>query len=476
MRQVWALITLIALGVGAIYALGFVFSGDETSSATPPERISQVREINAALPAQAPEKLTLWERMPEELRASPAAVAYAAIAEELPDVSPESVQKVYRSKQDPSWVSVYVTVPGEDDPYILFLQENDKKWEVESTILADEPDHPQNEEAVLGGVPEDLVEPVYIPDSAPVLGLAEMPVETAELPEADPPEFADPDLTYAGVPGDRREAMKEELEEAQRAVKDFDGVAGFYAHDLEGDWGYGVRPDQVFYSASIIKVPIMVAVYRKVEQGELSLSDSYETVPEDQAAGAGWMQWDDPGQSYVLGDMLWMMMTQSDNVATNALVRLAGGPGYVNEVARSMGATDTALVQKVTSERGVVPSLDNRTTPRDMAVMLESIADDEAASPENCEAMVGLMSQNVLDSFLWTGLPDDAELAHKGGWLYRVHNEVGIVFHDERPYAVAILSEHAPKDFEGEARPALEKISASIWDAQGEAQGEARGE
>ncbi len=459
--------TLLILGVGALYVLDSIFSAEGSPPAASAGKTPRVQEINAALPAAAPESLTLRERMPEKLRSSPAAVAYAAIAEELPGVTPEDIEKVYRSKKDPSWASVYVGVQDEEDPYILFLQEKRESWEVESTILADEPDHPQNEEAVLGGVPKDLVEPVYIPDRAPVLGLSEEPVEMAEMPAANPPEFSEPDLSFSGVPADRREKVKGELQEAQKAVEGFEGVAGYYVHDLEGDWGYGTRPDQVFYSASIIKVPIMAAVYRKVEQGELSLSDSYKTVPEDWAAGAGWMQWDDPGQSYVLGDLLWMMMTQSDNVATNALVRLVGGPGYVNEVARSMGATDTVLAQKVTSERGVVPSLDNRTTPRDMVAMLESISDDEAAGAESCEAMVSLMSQNTLDSFLWTGLPEDAELAHKGGWLYRVHNEVGIVFHDDRPYAVAILSEHAPKDFKGEARPQLEKISASIWDAQG---------
>ena len=48
---------------------------------------------------------------------------------------------------------------------------------------------------------------------------------------------------------------------------------------------------------------------------------------------------------------------------------------HVNEVARSLGAENTLLYQKVSSERAAVPSLDNRTTPRDMALMLEKIAE-----------------------------------------------------------------------------------------------------
>ena len=85
-----------------------------------------------------------------------------------------------------------------------------------------------------------------------------------------------------------------------------------------------MRPDEEFFTASIIKVPVMVAVYRKVDEGELSFADD-----RDQgglggrgrvvAVGAG-------GDQQTVGDLLLLMMTQSDNVATNALVRTVGGP------------------------------------------------------------------------------------------------------------------------------------------------------
>src|SRR3712207_8804268 len=78
------------------------------------------------------------------------------------------------------------------------------------------------------------------------------------------------------------------------------------------------------------------------------------------------------------------MMNQSDNVATNALVRLVRGADHVNEVARSLGAENTLLYQKLSSERAAVPSLDNRTTARDMATMLREIAEGEAASEKSC--------------------------------------------------------------------------------------------
>jgi beta-lactamase class A len=165
-------------------------------------------------------------------------------------------------------------------------------------------------------------------------------------------------------------------------------------------------------------------------------------------------------------DYLYLTMTQSDNVATNALLRLVGGPEYVNEVARSLGALDTVLYQKVTSERAAVPGLDNRTTPRDMATILAKVYAGEAVSPESSQKMVEIMYQNDLQSSLKDGLPEDTSAANKGGWLYKVYDEAAIVWHDDNPYVVAIFSKHGSEDVEV-GKALLKGISESVWEAQG---------
>jgi beta-lactamase class A len=130
-----------------------------------------------------------------------------------------------------------------------------------------------------------------------------------------------------------------------------------------------------------------------------------------------------------------------------------------------MGAFDTVLYQKVTSERAAVMSLDNQTTPRDMVTMMEQIFTASAASRESSLDMVDLMQQNTLESWLEDGLPEDTGVANKAGWLYRVYNEVAIIDHEGRPYVVAILSKQGPEDPE-EAKPLLKEISKAIWEAQ----------
>jgi beta-lactamase class A len=209
----------------------------------------------------------------------------------------------------------------------------------------------------------------------------------------------------------------------------------------------------------------MVAVYRKVDEGELDFSQEIEIKEEDWAAGAGWLQWEKAGTKQTVGDLLLLMMTQSDNVAANALVRKVGGADHVNKVARSMGAEDTLLYQKVSSERGVVPALDNKSTPRDMATMMQQIAEGKAASEKSCGYMIDLMHENKLDWWLDEGLPPGVDAANKAGWLYRVYDEVGIVENDDRHYVIAILSKHGSADvYQGQDM--IKNLSSTVWEAQ----------
>ncbi|CAN5907350.1 hypothetical protein BH23ACT11_BH23ACT11_00800 [soil metagenome] len=407
-----------------------------------------------------------------KLKLTPASSAYLSVAGELPEVARENIEAVYKSKEDANWAAVRLDLENEEGDYVLFLKKTGRIWEVRRSVLTDEPDYADNEKAALDSVPKDLANSLYTVEASEngtflTSDLQPEPLKVDGIPDLGDPRFPEPEPVLDDVPSDERGRVNEGLEEIQEEIESYGGVAGVYVRDIEGGYGYGLRPDEEFFSASVIKVPILVAVFRRIDEGKLSLSDKFPTESEDWAAGAGWMQWEDPGESYSVYDYLWMMMTQSDNVATNALMRKVGGIDYVNEVARSLGAEDTVLVQKVTSERGVVPRLDNRTTTRDMATMLDKIASGEAASSISCETMVNIMVENYLDSWLVEGLPEDAKvnIANKGGWLYKVYDEVAIVFHEERPYAVAILSKYGPGD-PLVARPTLMGISEKVWNTQ----------
>lgn len=301
--------------------------------------------------------------------------------------------------------------------------------------------------AELSAFPESLVQPGSLPEAGP-----------ATVPVAEP--------VLEGVPRDRREEVEEGLEEVRETVEDYEGTAGVYVQD-GGGWGYGIRPDERFYAASVIKVPIMAAVYRRVESGQLSLDETVATEDRDYAGGAGGLQWQEESVSHTISDYLWMMVEQSDNVATNVLVRTVGGPRYVNEVAADLGAEDTRLQHKVTDQRAAAPGLDNYTTPRDMANVFEAIATGEAANEGHTEAMLGLMQENRPDSWLGQGFPQETAAACKTGWIGGVYNEVCLVQAGDEPYVISAFSKYGPKSVV-EGSSMLEEVSSEVWEIQEE--------
>jgi beta-lactamase class A len=452
-------VLILVVAVGAVYLTGYA-STAETGQQSSGEKPSPVQRVMRAATGESP-----GEPVPASATETPEGAAYWTVAPEMPGVGPDSVEAVSRSKLDPSWASVRFAPEGESKPFVVFVERVGDTWEAKKSLRADEADYAKNEVVPLAEVPKDLVQYLY-PENAFVADVPEPKQEKVdELPSAGPAEFPPPEPVSDGVPDSERERVENALGEAAQRIEGYDGVAGVYVRDIEGDFGYGIRPDEEFFTASTIKLPVMVAVYRKVDEGELSLSQMIEIKEEDWAAGAGWLQWERAGTRQTVGDLLLLMMTQSDNVATNALVRTVGGADHINEVARSLGAENTLLYQKVSSERAAIPQLDNRSTPRDMATMLQKIADGESASEKSCGYMIDLMDLNELDWWLDAGLPANVYAANKAGWLYEVYDDVGIVKAGDRPYVVAIMSKYGSGDVD-QGQVLIEELSRTVWESQ----------
>lgn len=316
----------------------------------------------------------------------------------------------------------------------VYLERSGKTWEVrgvgEHLTRADLPDFPA-----------DLVAPVPSPSPR------RAGVEPARVILKDHP--------------DRKRIMPG-LEQALGYVKRYPGIAGFYAIDLKSGAGYGVRPDEPFFSASVIKVAVMVAVFRRIDDGQLSYSEKLAIKPGDKAPGSGELRWAPAGRRLPVRDYLWLMITRSDNVATNVLTRAVGGRDYVNLVARSLGARHTVLYQKLSDNRAAVPALDNRTTPRDMARILAEIYEGRAASRRSCSRMIYLLRHNDMEWWMEAGVPPSVKVANKGGWLDSTFNDAGIVLYRRRPYVLAIFTKYGTNDLQrgGEF---LADVSKAIW-------------
>lgn len=116
------------------------------------------------------------------------------------------------------------------------------------------------------------------------------------------------------------------------------GTVGFAMLHIESGARLSIHGGERFPMASVYKIPIALAVLHAVSCDELSLEDSVPITAADLRTGSGWI-WSHRRRVRQLpvGELLEAMLVDSDNTASDILMRLCGGPEAVNEHVRALG-------------------------------------------------------------------------------------------------------------------------------------------
>ncbi len=244
------------------------------------------------------------------------------------------------------------------------------------------------------------------------------------------------------------------------------GNYGVFAVNLRTMKTVAYHEKDVFPSASTIKIPIMIELYRRVEEENLSLDAMVTMRAEDQVDGSGVLFDLTPGHAYSLRDLNTLMITVSDNTATNLLIDFLGVDA-INSTMRRLGIHDTELVrrlQRVPTERASV----NRATAYDMAQLMVRLAQGEAISLAVSNRMIEVMKRcqapvsitTVAPQQSYTGQPPTVTVAHKTGSLSDACHDVGVVYmSDGLSYAAALMSQGAPYD---KLAPILRRVGRAL--------------
>jgi beta-lactamase class A len=212
--------------------------------------------------------------------------------------------------------------------------------------------------------------------------------------------------------------------------------------DLVSGEHIGHDEDALMAPASLIKVPILVALYRAVEDGRARLSDHIQYREDQKVLGSGVLVHMTPGAEMTVRDAATLMIIISDNVATNMMIDLVGLDA-INGTMRGLGLQQTTIFQRL-GDRAA--GLDARkmsvSTAREMARLLELIARHEAVSDDASEDMLRIMRRqdyrHELTRLLpWNELnrlPDHQRnwVAEKGGAYLNGIRASGAVFHGAR--------------------------------------------
>lgn len=249
-------------------------------------------------------------------------------------------------------------------------------------------------------------------------------------------------------------------ERIQEPAKGFDGKLGTSVKHLETGESASTNGDQLFPTASVFKVPVIVELYRQVEARSISLDERIVLMEKDKVPGSGILKELSEGIVLSIRDLIELMMILSDNTATDLLVEKVG-MDRVNATLRDLGLEKTRVVvdcrdilfdlvglDDLPDEEKTIDVYEDAvrstmtggswslgvekndvTTPDEMLRLMELIVDGEAPSRESCDTILETMRRCQTGGYrIPKYLPrEEFELAHKTGSLPGIRNDVGVV-------------------------------------------------
>jgi beta-lactamase class A len=247
------------------------------------------------------------------------------------------------------------------------------------------------------------------------------------------------------------------------AVDHAPGRVGIEIEDLATGETSGINDNASLPAASTIKIPVMVQVFKEMEAGDIDLNTVVHLEASDRDWGWGDMADATPGTARTVRQLLWLMITESDNTATNELIRLVGRTN-VNATMARLGLHATHLGDYIRSETETIRYA-LRTSPHDMLALLDKIARDKCIDEWSSREMLAILEGQKHNGLLPAPLPKDVKIAHKTGSLHDTLNDVGIVYQQNEPYVIAVMTTQLP-DLEM-GRAFIHKVSRIAFDELG---------
>lgn len=285
--------------------------------------------------------------------------------------------------------------------------------------------------------------------------------------------------------------------------RSFPGTIGIYARNIESGEEVSYRADDPFPMASVLKIPLLVHLFRSVDAGSLSLSDRVEMGEADWRDGSGLLTHLNPGLKPTIQDLMTFMITVSDNEATDKLLGMAGAQN-VTATMRTLGIQGIRL-DRPTAESAAdylsfangdphklspaelvahpevfdvltIEQLDragkafaedprDHATPRAMSELFVKIFRSEAASEKSCRDMLNILKLQQFNDRIPRYLPDGVAVAHKTGEIGFTLNDAGIIYAGKSHIVITLFALKANTDVsDDQTKTRMAEIARVVYD------------
>ncbi len=245
------------------------------------------------------------------------------------------------------------------------------------------------------------------------------------------------------------------------------GTWGVVVEHAESGERFVWQPDRLFQAASVIKLPVLSAVFHEQAKGTLHLHEMVELRLEDQVNGSGVLKLFTPGIALPILDLATLMITVSDNTATNLLIDRMGIE-TINAHMRDDGLRSSVLRNPLQRAAGGFNGR-NEITAEDIALWLRKVVDGTLVSHIASRRMIDILKAQQYQNKIPGILPDPEngpagmlplwQFANKTGMVKNIEHDAGILYLRGATFLVVTLAHQSSG-----AIPAMQKIGRSIYD------------
>lgn len=225
------------------------------------------------------------------------------------------------------------------------------------------------------------------------------------------------------------------------------GRVSFDVVDLAGNYRASYDAGASMPAASTIKIPVMVEVFRQLRRGRFTLNRRVTLRNADRDYGWGELCNVRVDTQYSVRTLLSKMIDDSDNTATNMLIRLVGRRN-INTTMQNLGLRSTHLTTDIRTATNYVRYA-LRSSPADMATLLSRMARGDLIDTWSSNAMIAILEGQEHNSLIPEPLPDNVLIAHKTGTLHDTLDDVGVVYASGAPYVIAVMTTDLPELSQG---------------------------
>ncbi len=250
------------------------------------------------------------------------------------------------------------------------------------------------------------------------------------------------------------------------AIAEFKGEVGIYVKKMNSNKEVAIHADEIFPTASIVKVPILVGLFDKINNGELKYKQKFIYRKDRIYGGSGLMQFFKDSVETDLATMAALMIGYSDNVTSIWCQELAEGT-KINNIMDKLGLKNTKVNSRTPGREAAWKEYGwGNTTPREMANLLIMIRKGQVINPSISDKMYRVLGNVFYNERSLSQVPAHIKTASKSGSLDDVRSEVVLVNAPSGDYVFSIFTKNNQDRSWGqtnEAEDLTRRISNLLW-------------